>query len=89
MVVYDVARRQSFAKVQDWIQDSRSYGHENINFLLIGNKSDMSKDREVTIDEGKDLAFSEGFNFIETSARTAQNVERAFFELSIRVMEKI
>ena len=89
MVVYDVTRRQSFAKVQDWIQDARSYGHENINFLLIGNKSDMSKDREVTIDEGKDLAFSEGFNFIETSARTAQNVERAFFELSIRVMEKI
>ncbi len=87
--MYDVTRRTSFTKVQDWLQEARSFGHQNINFLLIGNKSDMSKDREVTIEEGKDLAFSEGFNFMETSARTAQNVEKAFYELSIRVLEKI
>lgn len=89
LIVYDVTRRSSFLKAQDWLNEARTNGHANINFLLIGNKCDMSSDREVTIEEGKDFAFTEGFNFIETSAKAATNVEKAFYELSYRILEKI
>ena len=43
----------------------------------------------MTTEEAKNFAFSEGFNFIETSARNSTNVEKAFFELSLGVMQKI
>ncbi len=84
-----MTKRSSFVKVQDWLNEARANGHSNINFLLVGNKCDMSDDRQVLASEAKDLAFSEGFNYIETSARTALNVEKAFFELTIRVLEKV
>ena len=89
MIVFDVTKRSTFIKVQDWLNEARANGHQNINFLLVGNKCDMSADREITVTEAKDLAFSEGFNYIETSARTSTNVEQAFLELSMRVLEKI
>lgn len=49
----------------------------------------VSPRRSVSTEEGKDLAFSEGFNFIETSALTAENVEKAFYELTYKIYEKL
>ena len=89
LVVFDVTKRSSFVKVQDWINEARVNGHNNMNFLLVGNKSDMNQDRQVLKEEAKDLAFREGFNYIETSARTALNVEKAFFELTMRVLDQV
>jgi GTPase KRas protein len=49
--------------------------------MLVGNKSDNAFDREVSKDEGAALARRFGCEFIETSAKTAQNVERVFTNL--------
>ena len=87
--MYDISRRSSFDKVKSWLAEAKVNGHSNLSFLLIGNKCDLSSDREVTTEEAKNFAFSEGFNFIETSARNATNVEKAFFELSLGVLQKI
>ena len=75
--------------MQDWIAEARANGHQNLNFLLVGNKCDMKDDRQVLATEAQDLAFNEGFNYVETSARTAVNVEKAFFELTMRVLDKV
>jgi GTPase KRas protein len=50
-------------------------------FILVGNKCDKTYEREVSKEEGAALARQFGCEFIETSARTAQNVERLFMNL--------
>jgi GTPase KRas protein len=47
-------------------------------FILVGNKSDKFSEREVSKDEGMALARDLGCRFLETSAKTAQNVEECF-----------
>ncbi|KAA3485662.1 ras-related protein RABA5e-like isoform X1 [Gossypium australe] len=51
--------------------------------MLVGNKCDLENTREVSLDEGKSLAESEGLFFIETSALDSTNVWTAF-EIVIR-----
>ncbi len=50
-------------------------------FMLVGNKCDKTFEREVSREEGAALARQFGCEFIETSAKTAQNVERLFVHL--------
>jgi GTPase KRas protein len=50
-------------------------------FMLVGNKCDRTYEREVSKEEGLALARSFGCEFMETSAKTAQNVERIFTSL--------
>ena len=88
-MVFDLTKKSSFIKVRDWLNEARVNGHANINFLLVGNKCDDSSEREVSTNEAQDFAFGEGFNYIETSAKNNLNVEKAFVELSYRVLEKI
>ena len=50
-------------------------------FMLVGNKCDKTYEREVSKEEGAAMARHFGCEFIETSAKTAQNVERLFMNL--------
>ena len=50
-------------------------------FMLVGNKADKHYEREVSRDEGAAMAREFGCEFMETSAKTAQNVERLFTTL--------
>jgi GTPase KRas protein len=58
-------------------------------FMLVGNKCDKAFEREVSKEEGAALARQFGCEFIEASAKTAQNVERLFLHLvrSLRDIE--
>lgn len=51
--------------------------------MLVGNKCDLENIRDVSIDEGKNLAEAEGLFFMETSALDSTNVKTAF-EIIIR-----
>jgi GTPase KRas protein len=50
-------------------------------FMLVGNKCDKTYEREVSREEGVQLARTFGCEFMETSAKTAQNVDRLFTSL--------
>lgn len=57
--------------------------------MLIGNKSDLETRREVKKEEGEAFAREHGLIFMETSAKTAANVEEAFINTAKEIYEKI
>lgn len=58
----------------------------NMAKMVVGNKIDQS-DRGVTRDEGEKFARRNQMMFVETSAKTNQNVESAFEELVRKILE--
>ncbi|CAN0449944.1 unnamed protein product, partial [Discosporangium mesarthrocarpum] len=58
------------------------YACENVNKLLVGNKSDLEAKRVVTYEEAKAFADTLGIEFLETSAKNASNVEKAFMMMA-------
>ena len=57
--------------------------------LLIGNKADLEHRRAVTTEEGQQFAEEHGLLFLETSAKTAFNVEQAFLQTAQNIHDKI
>jgi GTPase SAR1 family protein len=55
--------------------------------MLVGNKSDLSEKRAVSVDEGVGFGKSENLLFIETSARDASNVQEAFTSLITEIVK--
>uniref|UniRef100_A0A671MXG6 small monomeric GTPase n=1 Tax=Sinocyclocheilus anshuiensis TaxID=1608454 RepID=A0A671MXG6_9TELE len=53
-----------------------------IVFILVGHKCDLEQQRQVSQQEAEKLAAAYGMRYVETSARDAINVERAFTELT-------
>lgn len=75
LLVYDITRRETFDHLQSWLEDCRRYSNQNIVIMLIGNKSDLENKRSVSKEEGQEFANKNGLTFLETSAKTAANVE--------------
>eukprot|EP00698_Gefionella_okellyi_P002226 TRINITY_DN12045_c0_g1_i1.p1 TRINITY_DN12045_c0_g1~~TRINITY_DN12045_c0_g1_i1.p1 ORF type:complete len:245 (+),score=47.51 TRINITY_DN12045_c0_g1_i1:31-735(+) len=80
VVVYDVTREQSFANASDWLDDIfAATGSETRTVCaLVGNKSDLKAQRQVSASRGRALAAQYGATFDETSALDSSNVDRVF-----------
>ncbi|WJX75054.1 Ras-related protein RABA5e [Trifolium repens] len=83
LIVYDISRRTTFDSVGRWLDELKTHCDTTVAMMLVGNKCDLDNIRDVSIDEGKSLAESEGLFFMETSALDSTNVKTAF-EMVIR-----
>jgi GTPase SAR1 family protein len=68
-----------------WLEDARNHANSNMTIMLIGNKCDLAHRRAVSTEEGEQFAKQNGLIFMETSAKTAQNVEevRVFLQMEV------
>ena len=64
MLVYDVTDRASFNDIQNWLMEVEKYAPEGVPKILVGNKSDLQSEREVSFEEGKSFAAAMGMEFI-------------------------
>jgi len=81
ILVYSIASRATFERLEVFRQSMLRVKRQKPIFMLVGNKADKQLEREVTREEGAQLAKEFGCEFLETSAKTAQNVERLFTNL--------
>ena len=72
-----------FEEIQDkWLSDFKQFAVSDGKFILIGNKADLEGKRNVTTEQGSALAEEIGTQiFLETSAKTGENVEDASYHL--------
>ena len=78
IIVYDITNKGTFNSVKQWINDCQSYGSKNIHLILVGNKIDLSDSRKVSKEEGIELANEYCMDFLESSAKTGENIEKIF-----------
>jgi Ras-related protein Rab-2A len=89
LLVYDITRRDTFQHLSRWLEEAKQHAHENMVILLIGNKSDLEHRRAVSTQEGQEFADAHGLLFLETSAKTAFNVEAAFLKTADEIHRNI
>lgn len=78
MVAFDVTDRDSFEGAKSWVKELQKRGDPNVVIALAGNKADMKDRRAVEGEEAKEYARENGIIYMETSAKTGQNVKELF-----------
>jgi GTPase SAR1 family protein len=89
LLVYDVTSRESFNTLSNWLNDTRTLASSNIIIILVGNKKDLEEQREVTFLEASNFAQENDLIFLETSAKTGENVEESFLKCAKTILAKI
>jgi Ras-related protein Rab-1A len=82
IMVYDVTSAESFDHVEEWLSEVDRYANENTAKLLIGNKADLIDEKQVSEETATKFAEKLGIPFLETSAKTATNVDAAFLTMA-------
>ncbi|KAJ2133410.1 GTP-binding protein [Coemansia sp. RSA 1807] len=89
VIVFSVTFRKSFEIAQvirDKILDMS--GTETVAMVLVGNKSDLKNERQVTLAEAKQVASAYMCPYVETSAKENINVDQVFVN-SVKMANKL
>jgi Ras-related protein Rab-2A len=102
LLVFDLSRKQTFLHVKDWLDDLRQIADPDIVVVLVGNKADLAStdapgadgeggnQRQVTREEAEEWAQRNGvLEYVETSAKSGENVEHAFLRVADRIYHNI
>ena len=87
-IVYDMTRKNTFDSVNRWVSDITAAADKRITLILIGNKSDLEDQRQVTKEQGEEKAKELGLAFLETSACSGENLDKAFQMMINEVYKK-
>jgi small GTP-binding protein len=87
ILVYDVTNQNSFENIESWHNEVVK-ASPGISLILVGNKIDLANDRKVTSVAGENLAQNLQLSYIETSAKTGENIDDAFKMLALQMIQK-
>lgn len=82
IVVYDISSQDTFVRAKSWVKELQRQASPNIVIALAGNKSDLADKRLVETEEAQAYADDNGLLFMETSAKTASNVNEIFMAIA-------
>lgn len=90
LMMFDLSRQHTFSGMKNWLLEMRSIMNRDVPKVIIGNKSDLIPEIGEVIDRTKaeKYAKKEDCLYIETSAKTGENVENAFLELTQLMIKK-
>ncbi|OHT09342.1 Ras family protein [Tritrichomonas foetus] len=89
ILVYDLTNLDSFDQLTDWLSDLHALCAANAYILLVGNKSDLISERQVSNQQIQEFAEHHHLESIETSAKTGRNITEAFTRLTYEVLSRI
>lgn len=89
LIVYDITRKSSLGNsITHWLTQLKESSGEDIEIILVGNKTDLEEERAISTACGNEAAISNGLSFVETSAKDGTNVSKAFDDLIKAVYKK-
>ena len=80
--------RESFDNIDFWISKLKELSGD-IPYIIIGNKIDKMDDRLVSFEMGKNKADSYSVQYMETSAKSNKNIDKAFESLSVQILNNL
>lgn len=87
ILVYDVSNQPTYDSCPEWLREIEEYASPKVLKVLVGNKVDID-DREIPTDVGEDFAQRYNMYYLETSAKSSDNVERLFIEIAQELLQQ-
>ncbi len=95
-IVFDLTNRETFNHLKVWLQELNEFiGKKDLPIVIVGNKSDLIDKRVISYQEGVQMAGDLGslgeiskVSYIETSAKTGENIEDAFSLIAYHYITK-
>jgi len=69
ILVYDVTNEKTFANISNWLRNIEDHAKEDVEKIIVGNKTDLDNQRRVSTAKGQKMAIEYGLKLIETSAK--------------------
>ncbi|PHH78640.1 hypothetical protein CDD80_6532 [Ophiocordyceps camponoti-rufipedis] len=89
LLVYDVTDERSFNNIRTWFENVEHHATEGVNKILIGNKCDWEEKRVISQEKGQALADELGIPFLEVSAKSNINIDKAFYSLAADIKKRL
>jgi small GTP-binding protein len=89
VLVFDLTQKSSYDELNVWINDLNQLCAPNAFILLVGNKSDLNEDRVITENEARETATRYGLEYLETSAKTGDNISESFVRLGQGILRQV
>ncbi len=88
-MVYDITSRETFENITSWLEECKVNGNPEMTLVLVGNKTDLPSERQVSFNDGEQFAQKNGMLFFEVSAKTDSRIGEIFVQSAKMVNEKI
>ncbi|MHA2366573.1 MAG: Rab family GTPase [Candidatus Hodarchaeales archaeon] len=87
-LICDLTRQETLTNLDRWTEEvNKAIGYYPL-LIIIGNKIDLDLAREISSDNLEKFALEKNCEFIETSARTGDNVNKAFEIIALQYLEQ-
>ena len=88
ILMYDITNKSSFDSITKWMGDIRNAKGNDFPVLLLGNKIDNEEKRQVSKNQGEQLAQQYGIDFFETSNKVGTNINESSLAIINKIIEE-
>ena len=82
ILVFDITNKETFDLLETWLKELKDTNKADVSKVLIGNKSDLSGERQVTVEDDQYLADTMKCKYFEASAKSGENIAEALDEIA-------
>lgn len=87
--IFNVAKKETFRKLKDWIDEVKEYVSPDTEMIIAGNKADLEDEREVGKEMIEDFSKKFNINYFEVSAKSGDGINEMFNFLIKKILTKI
>ena len=86
--VYDISNKDSFLYIENLYNDIKDLIQKNAILILIGNKTDLGEQRQITTKDAENYSKQKGFLFYELSSKIGDKIDDLFENIILPEISK-